>query len=137
MQREPLVPAGNQEYLKSTVMPLLHDALEELGSILVRERLQIATGELWDEDGYRPEAWGGPVDQLQFLADYFRRARFHRLSRLHVHTVHQLRSVCMNRMWVAQITKFKNAEGGTDRGAPLHGGAAAAVTSLARAEQGG
>lgn len=69
---DPLVPTGNAEYLKRTVLPLLHDALEELSGILVQERLQIATGELW-EDGYRPESWNA-VDPLQYLTDYFRRA---------------------------------------------------------------
>lgn len=73
------VPSGNAEYLSRTVLPLLHDALEELGGVLVHERLQIATGELWDEDGYRPLDWT-PVDPLQYLTDFFRRARL-QLSR--------------------------------------------------------
>lgn len=134
--REPLVPTGNEEYLRSTVLPLLHDALEELGGVLVQERLQLATGELWDEDGYRPETWT-PVDPLQYLTDFFRRVAicFPPLDDAHLLVSDR---ACQR---LAQITEPQGAKEGEDsqKGALWNAERVdeAPVAALERAQQGG
>lgn len=53
------------------MLPLLHEALRQLGQALITQRRQIASGELW-EDGFRPVDWR-PVDPLQFISEYLRK----------------------------------------------------------------
>ena len=58
------------EYLQE-VLPLLQEALEHLGHELITQRRQLASGELWEEGGYRPADWQ-PVNPLQFISDFLR-----------------------------------------------------------------
>ena len=63
---------GNREYLGDEVAPLLEKGLEALLSAVEKERLRVATGVDWDEDGYRPDDWR-PLRPLRFLGEWLRR----------------------------------------------------------------
>ena len=62
----------NSKYLGDEVAPLLEKGLEALLSAVEKERLRVATGVDWDEDGYRPDDWR-PLRPLRFLGEWLRR----------------------------------------------------------------
>lgn len=62
--------ADNREYLeRSGLLPLLERGLEALVREVEAERLRVASGSEWDDDGYLPEDWR-PLRPLRFLGEW-------------------------------------------------------------------
>ena len=62
---------NNREYLEAEVVPLLESGLNEMMRAIEAERLRVASGKDWDEDGHVPPDWR-PIRPLQFLGEYLR-----------------------------------------------------------------
>ena len=62
---------NNREYLEAEVVPLVEKGLNELIDAIESERLRVAAGKDWDEDGHVPPDWR-PIRPLQFLGDFLR-----------------------------------------------------------------
>ena len=58
-----------REYLGRELTPLLEQGLDSLLKEVETERLKMASGELWDADGYAPNEWRA-LRPLQFLGKY-------------------------------------------------------------------
>jgi Ca2+-binding EF-hand superfamily protein len=56
-------------YLGKDLVPLLEKGLESLLRQVEQERVKVASGELWDKDGYAPEEWRA-MRPLQFLGRF-------------------------------------------------------------------
>lgn len=62
-------PTGNRAYLEEELVPILREGLEELLKVVESNRLDIAAGRLWDEDGTLPEEWL-PFESLRWLGKW-------------------------------------------------------------------
>ena len=62
---------NNRENLEAEAVPLVEKGLNELIDAIESERLRVAAGKDWDEDGHVPPDWR-PIRPLQFLGDFLR-----------------------------------------------------------------
>ena len=61
----------NREYLRAELLPLVERGLDALMREVERERLRVAAGVDWDEDGYLPPDWR-PLRPLRFLGEWLK-----------------------------------------------------------------
>ena len=58
---------NNREYLEAEVVPLVESGLNEMMRAIEAERLRVASGKDWDEDGHVPPDWR-PIAPFSFSA---------------------------------------------------------------------
>lgn len=63
-------PEANRLYLQSSVLPLLREGLVALTAHVEQQRIRLASGVEWEEDGpYQPRGWR-PFQPVRWLADW-------------------------------------------------------------------